>query len=124
MQEQVLKGRPGKDLPALGRWQLLPSGGADATLLLMAPSPDITSMNVSLPRDQKHFVDERVTTGGFASVSDYVRELIRRDQREQSQEEIERRLLAALESPRSEMTPQDWKELRDGLMRRHPKPDG
>jgi antitoxin ParD1/3/4 len=80
-------------------------------------------MNVSLPKAQKAFVDDRVTAGGFSSVSDYMRELIRRDQREQEREqereELEQRLLKALESPRSEMTKDDWKELRDNLLKRH-----
>lgn len=76
-------------------------------------------MNVSLPKEQKAFVDQRVEAGGFGSVSDYVRELIRRDQRELQREEVEQRLLAALESPRSEMTPEDWKELRESLLKRH-----
>ena len=85
----------------------------------MALSPDFTSMNVSLPKEQKSFVDKRVATGGFGSASDYVRELIRRDQRELQREEVEQRLLAALESPKSEMTKDDWKELRENLLKRH-----
>lgn len=85
----------------------------------MALGPNFTSMNVSLPKEQKAFVDERVAAGSFGSVSDYVRELIRRDQRELQREEVERRLLTALESPRSEMTPEDWKELRENLIKRH-----
>src|SRR5687767_10856374 len=84
----------------------------------MALGPGFTSMNVSLPKDQKAFVDRRVRTGGFGSVSDYVRELVRRDQRELAREEVERRLLSALESPRSEMTSKDWKELRENLIKR------
>ena len=37
-------------------------------------------MNVSLPDELKAFVDERVDDGGFGSTSEYVRDLIRRDQ--------------------------------------------
>jgi antitoxin ParD1/3/4 len=81
-------------------------------------------MNVSLPKEQKAFVDKRVEDGGFGSVSDYVRELIRRDQRELQREEVEQRLLAALESKRSEMTEKDWKELRATLTKRHTKSRG
>lgn len=36
-------------------------------------------MNISLPADLKHGVDERVTNHGYGSASEYVRELIRRD---------------------------------------------
>lgn len=37
-------------------------------------------MNVSLPEALKAFVDEQVSRRGFGSSSEYVRELIRRDQ--------------------------------------------
>lgn len=40
----------------------------------------MSTMNVSLPDELKSFVDERVDVGGFGSTSEYVRDLIRRDQ--------------------------------------------
>jgi antitoxin ParD1/3/4 len=40
----------------------------------------MSTMNVSLPDELKSFVDERVDHGGFGSTSEYVRDLIRRDQ--------------------------------------------
>jgi antitoxin ParD1/3/4 len=38
------------------------------------------TMNVSLPDELRAFVDEQVTEGRYGSTSEYVRELIRRDQ--------------------------------------------
>jgi antitoxin ParD1/3/4 len=38
------------------------------------------TMNISLPDSLKAFVDEQVETAGYGSSSEYVRELIRRDQ--------------------------------------------
>ncbi len=78
----------------------------------MAPNSKLSSMNVSLPREQKSDVDPRVASGHFGSTSDHVRELIRRDQRDVERDEIERRQLAALESLRREMTAADWKHGR------------
>jgi antitoxin ParD1/3/4 len=40
----------------------------------------MTTMNVSLPESMKSFVDEQVADRGFGTSSEYVRELIRRDQ--------------------------------------------
>jgi antitoxin ParD1/3/4 len=40
----------------------------------------MSTMNVSLPDELKSFVDGRVGHGGFGSTSEYVRDLIRRDQ--------------------------------------------
>lgn len=36
-------------------------------------------MNVSLPEELRVFVEERVGRDGFASTSEYIRDLIRRD---------------------------------------------
>lgn len=38
------------------------------------------TMNVSLPDALKAFVDEQVESGGYSTSSEYVRELIRKDQ--------------------------------------------
>ena len=38
------------------------------------------TMNISLPDTLKEFVDQQVTTAGYGTSSEYVRELIRRDQ--------------------------------------------
>jgi antitoxin ParD1/3/4 len=40
----------------------------------------MATMNVSLPGPMRDFVQHRIDTGQYASVSDYVRDLIRRDQ--------------------------------------------
>lgn len=40
----------------------------------------MTTMNVSLPTALKEYVDEQATEGGYGSSSEFVRELIRKDQ--------------------------------------------
>jgi antitoxin ParD1/3/4 len=40
----------------------------------------MSTMNISLPESLKDFVDEQVTQRGYGTSSEYVRELIRRDQ--------------------------------------------
>lgn len=48
-----------------------------------AISPNLrvmATMNISLPESLKEFVDERVVKGQYGTSSEYVRELIRRDQ--------------------------------------------
>jgi antitoxin ParD1/3/4 len=40
----------------------------------------MSTMNVSLPDDMRLFVEERVAGGAYGTASEYVRELIRRDQ--------------------------------------------
>jgi antitoxin ParD1/3/4 len=43
----------------------------------------MTTMNISLPETLKSFVDEQVNERGYGTSSEYVRELIRRDQQRQ-----------------------------------------
>ena len=40
----------------------------------------MATMNVSLPDPMKSWVEERTSDGRYSNVSDYVRDLIRRDQ--------------------------------------------
>ncbi|EEA01435.1 putative addiction module antidote protein, CopG/Arc/MetJ family [Burkholderia sp. H160] len=40
----------------------------------------MTTMNISLPDSLKDYVDEQVDAGGYGTSSEYVRELIRKDQ--------------------------------------------
>ena len=35
------------------------------------------TMNIALPESMKHFVQEQVNEGGYSSVSEYIRDLIR-----------------------------------------------
>ena len=41
----------------------------------------MVTMNIALPEPMKQFVYERVSEGGYSSVSEYIRGLIREDQR-------------------------------------------
>jgi antitoxin ParD1/3/4 len=40
----------------------------------------MTTMNISLPKSMKDFVEAQVATGRFANASDYVRDIIRERQ--------------------------------------------
>ena len=40
----------------------------------------MSTMNISLPQVLKSFVDEQVSSGSYSTSSEYVRELIRKDQ--------------------------------------------
>ena len=42
----------------------------------------MTSLNISLPEPMRAWIDEKVTRGGYATPSEFVRELIREAQRQ------------------------------------------
>ena len=71
------------------------------------------SMNISLPDQLKDYVDEQVGSGRYSSASEYVRELIRADEKRKSQEKLETLLVEGLRSSEpTDMTRQDWDDIR------------
>lgn len=58
----------------------------------------MAQMNISIPEKLKAYVESRVADGTYASSSDYLRDLLRQDQRYQAQME---RLRAEIEKGRS-----------------------
>jgi antitoxin ParD1/3/4 len=71
------------------------------------------TMNISLPEQLKEFVDLQVGSGRYSSVSEYVRDLIRDDEKRKAQEKLEALLLEGIQSSGpTEMTRQDWDDIR------------
>jgi antitoxin ParD1/3/4 len=70
----------------------------------------MSTMNISLPDALKSFVDMQVTHRGYGTSSEYVRELIRKDQQAQ---QLRALLLAGAESPaQGVITPAYFEALR------------
>lgn len=77
------------------------------------------TVSIALPEAMKDFVREQVSAGGYGTASEYVRELIRADQRRKAAEHLDQLLLAGLESgPATPLTPEDWGMLRQQLAQR------
>ena len=71
------------------------------------------TMNISLPDQLKEFVDDQVGSGRFSSVSEYVRDLIRDDEKRKAQEKLEALLMEGIQSSdATEMRRQDWDDIR------------
>ncbi len=80
----------------------------------------MNTMNIALPEAMKQFVREQVQRGGYSSASEYIRDLIRSDQRERAREALEQEILKGLESGKSTpMTAKDWADIRAEIERRH-----
>ena len=58
----------------------------------------MTTMNISLPEQLKQHVDQRVANHAYGSSSEYIRELIRRDQALVAEQELAGLIRAGLES--------------------------
>ena len=62
-------------------------------------------MNISIPYKLKTWVESRATDGSFASSSDYMRNLVRRDQRvEEARMRLQSEIEKVLASPESDRT--------------------
>ena len=58
----------------------------------------IATMNISLPAVMREFVDSQMKTGGYGSTSEYVRELIRKDQLAKAQAQLRDMILEGINS--------------------------
>jgi len=79
----------------------------------------MTSLNISLPEPLREWIETQVKRGRYGNASEYMRELIRRDQEQQAQERLEALLLEGIGSgTASPLTKQDWVELRADVAKR------
>lgn len=84
------------------------------------------SMNISLPDPLKEFVDGQIAQGRYSSASEYIRALIRADEKRKAEEQLEAKLLEGLNSEERVLTAADWKALRAEALaklaaRKHPR---
>ena len=70
------------------------------------------TMNISLPEPLKDFVDRQIATGRYSSASEYVRELIRNDEKQKAEEHLAALLREGLRSKETALTGADWEAMR------------
>lgn len=86
----------------------------------MKQESDLTTLNISLPRPQREFVEAEAAKTGCTTTSEYMRRLIHAAQKHSAQEELERKLVAGLDSGKPlEITPEYWEKKRRDLVQRH-----
>ena len=76
------------------------------------------SMNISLPDPLKEFVDGQIAQGRYSSASEYVRELIRADEKRKAEDQLEALLLEGLQGNETAMTADDWKAIKQEAVAR------
>lgn len=74
----------------------------------------MTSLNISLPEAMREWVDDRVAQGGYGTASEFVRELIRDAQKQESNERLAEALLEGDDRPPPgvKITRERWRRLR------------
>ena len=85
----------------------------------------MASLNISLPQTLKDYVEDQVSAGGYSTPSEYLRELLRQDQKHRADDKLEALLLEGLNSGNPiEITPEYWETKRRQLVERHSKRTG
>lgn len=65
------------------------------------------------------YVEEQVANGGYSTLSEYFRELVRHDQKRKAQERLEALLVEGLESgTATPITDRDWEDIRQTVRER------
>lgn len=85
----------------------------------------LSSLNISLPQSMKDFVEDQVRENGFSTPSEYIRALVREDQKRQAQEKLEALLLEGLHSGEPlPVTPEYWDRKRSQLIAKYSRKTG
>lgn len=83
----------------------------------------MTTMNISLPDDMKAFIEDQVRAKGYTSVSEYIRDLIRRQRTDI--EELRAKIVEGIDSGVSTQPHGEWlAQLRDRIESNNPTPIG
>ena len=82
----------------------------------------MTRLTISLPDEQRAYLQQAVASGQYASESEVLRDMIRERQRNQAREALSAKLLEGLQGDDVDLTAEEltdiWKEARDKV-RRH-----
>lgn len=70
------------------------------------------AISIAIPEPVVAYIDSRVATGGYGNRSEYIRDFVRNDQREQAKRRLRELVSEGLESgAATPMTPADWTEM-------------
>ena len=72
----------------------------------------MNNLTISLPEPIQQFIEAEVATGKYPTASDLIVKLVRQEQKRKAREKVDALLLEALESEATEMTREDWEELK------------
>ena len=80
----------------------------------------MASLNISLPQSMKDFVEIQVQESGYSTPSEYIRALVREDQKRRIEEKLELMLVEGIESGDPiPVTPEFWEQRRKRIIERY-----
>ena len=82
----------------------------------------MTTMNISLPEAMRKFVEKQISEEGYSTASEYIRALLRDEQKRKAKAKLEELILEGINSGESTpMTAQDWEDIRREVRERRAK---
>ena len=75
-----------------------------------------TTISISLPKRLRADIERKIKREAYASVSEYLRELIRKDLRAQAVEQVDHLLLEGLRSGTPQPVTEDWSSERKAVI--------
>ncbi|MEJ5296612.1 MAG: type II toxin-antitoxin system ParD family antitoxin [Armatimonadota bacterium] len=80
----------------------------------------MATLTFSLPQAMREFIEKQVEEGGFGTVSEYLRSLVREDQKRKARAAVEQALLEGLNSGVAGVADSDyWRNKKAELLRKH-----
>lgn len=80
----------------------------------------MTTITISLPQSMKEFIEKQVAEEGYGTVSEYVRGLLRNEQKRMAQQGLEQMLLEGIDSgPAVPLTGEELDQVRAEVRERH-----
>jgi antitoxin ParD1/3/4 len=85
---------------------------------MLGEDQSMTTLNISLPKSMRTFVESQIKAGGYSTASEYVRDLIRDAKKRAAREKLEELLLEGINSgPGIPVDEAFWEERRETLKR-------
>ncbi len=80
----------------------------------------MTTVTFSLPQSMREFIEKQVAEEGFGTVSEYLRSLVRDDQKRKARAVVDQALLEGLNSGAAGVADDAyWVKKKDALVREH-----
>jgi len=93
---------------------------ADAVFLkLNTRIRKMTTITITLPDSVSEYLDSEMKSRGIEDPSEYFQNLLIEDQKRAEMERLCELIQEGLDSASSEMTQEDWREIREEVHRRH-----
>ena len=78
----------------------------------------MTTLSISLPNAMRALIDQQVAEAGYSTASEYIRQLVRKDQKRAAQQRLETLLMEGLDSgKRIEGGDEYWVQKRAKLLK-------